>query len=252
MKTRLPSAARSTAAGFTLIELLVVITIIILLAGLAVGVVPQALEKANQVQCLSNARQVNLALRLFADDHDGNFPVNAANGGSDFTPKDASPASSSNDAFKTLFPAYAKQEKLFYVGKSKWCNTSAPDENFTTVEQCLKAGENDYSYVRGLNTTSDPNLPVVFNGLAGDGTSPYYVTDKTKPGGVWGGRKAIVVYVDGHGGVETCTPVAGNATNYAPQRTSTAGGTKKSIFDTDDNWIDGTNFKIIGPLAPTS
>ena len=247
MKSRLVSTA-----GFTLIELLVVITIIIILAGLAVGVVPQALERANQVQCLANARQVNLALRLFADDHDGNFPINGPTGGTDFTPKDNSPAASSNEAFRTLFPTYAKQEKLFYIGKSKWCSSSAPDENFSSTTECLKAGENEFSFTTGTNSTSDPNLPLVMNGLAGDGTqgSPYYVTDKTQKGGVWGGRKTIVLFIDGHGEVATCSPVGGSTTNYAPQRTA-SDNSKKSLFATDTNWIDGTNIKILGPLAPS-
>lgn len=246
MKSRL-----AHAAGFTLIELLVVITIIIILAGLAVGVVPQALERANQVQCLANVRQVNLALRLFADDHDGNYPVNGPVGGSDFTPG-TSAATTANEAFRTLFPTYTKQEKIFYVGKSKWCNASAPDENFASTTECLKGGENEFSYVWGLNSTSDPNLPLVMNGLAGDGTekSPYYVTDKTQKGGVWGGRKAVILFIDGHGEVATCSPVSGSTTNYAPQRTASGGSSKQSLFATDTNWIDGNNIKILGPSQP--
>ncbi len=233
---------RSAAAGFTLIELLVVITIIIILAGLAVGVVPQALERANQVQCLSNARQVNLALRLFADDHDGNFPVYAPNGGSDLTPGTAT-ATTSNEVFQTLFPAYTKQEKIFYVGKSGYCNKTPPDERFADTSTCLAAGENDFGYILNLTNTSNPSLPVVMNGLA---STTAYTSDKTKPGGVWGGRKAILARVDGSAEIATCDP-----TKFYPTRKD-ASGAPVSIFQAGsgtDEWL-AANQTVVNPKPP--
>ena len=60
--------------GFTLIELLVVIAIIAVLAGILFPVFAKAREKARQTSCLSNQRQIALALTVFAQDHDQTLP----------------------------------------------------------------------------------------------------------------------------------------------------------------------------------
>jgi prepilin-type N-terminal cleavage/methylation domain-containing protein/prepilin-type processing-associated H-X9-DG protein len=59
--------------GFTLIELLVVIAIIALLAALLFPVFAAAREKARQATCLSNIKQLALAMLMYADDYDGVF-----------------------------------------------------------------------------------------------------------------------------------------------------------------------------------
>jgi prepilin-type N-terminal cleavage/methylation domain-containing protein/prepilin-type processing-associated H-X9-DG protein len=63
--------------GFTLIELLVVIAIIAILAAILFPVFAQAREKARQISCLSNMKQVGLALHLYAQDYDETLPPSA-------------------------------------------------------------------------------------------------------------------------------------------------------------------------------
>jgi len=60
--------------GFTLIELLVVIAIIATLAAILFPVFSRARAKARQNSCLSNQKQVSLALLMYADDWDEMLP----------------------------------------------------------------------------------------------------------------------------------------------------------------------------------
>src|SRR5262249_25234595 len=57
-------------AGFTLVELLVVIAIIAILAAILFPVFAQAREQARTASCLSNAKQVGLAMTLYEQDYD--------------------------------------------------------------------------------------------------------------------------------------------------------------------------------------
>ena len=60
--------------GFTLIELLVVIAIIAILAAILFPVFSQVREKARQTSCLSNLRQLSVAVLSYAQDYDGVLP----------------------------------------------------------------------------------------------------------------------------------------------------------------------------------
>jgi prepilin-type N-terminal cleavage/methylation domain-containing protein/prepilin-type processing-associated H-X9-DG protein len=62
-------------AGFTLIELLVVIAIIAILAAILFPVFAQARQKARQTACLSNMKQIGLAIMQYNTDYDETYPV---------------------------------------------------------------------------------------------------------------------------------------------------------------------------------
>jgi len=64
----------STRRGFTLIELLVVIAIIAILAAILFPVFARAREKARQTSCLSNTKQIGLALMMYVQDYDDTMP----------------------------------------------------------------------------------------------------------------------------------------------------------------------------------
>lgn len=61
--------------GFTLIELLVVIAIVSILAAILFPVFARARENARKAACMSNQKQIGLAIMQYVQDYDGTYPV---------------------------------------------------------------------------------------------------------------------------------------------------------------------------------
>jgi len=68
----------SKKKGFTLIELLVVIAIIAILAAILFPVFAKAREKARQITCASNEKQIGLGFLQYVQDYDEKWPVGLA------------------------------------------------------------------------------------------------------------------------------------------------------------------------------
>jgi prepilin-type N-terminal cleavage/methylation domain-containing protein/prepilin-type processing-associated H-X9-DG protein len=60
--------------GFTLIELLVMVAIIAILAAILLPVFASAREAARKTACLSNMRQIGMAIEMYSNDHDQAYP----------------------------------------------------------------------------------------------------------------------------------------------------------------------------------
>src|SRR5688572_10747769 len=93
-------------SGFTLIELLVVIAIIAILAAILFPVFAQARAKARQAACLSNMKQIGLAVMTYVQDYDELYPVNNMS----YAPVDANKEFS---AWMQHIQPYAKNADLF-------------------------------------------------------------------------------------------------------------------------------------------
>ena len=216
---------KKASSAFTLIELLVVIAIIAILASIALPAFSAVQERAKQTKDLSNGKQVALSLKQFALDNNGQFPNKIYGGGNTY---EAAPplaaGSTSNDALRWLVPTYTNSEDIFVVPGSKW---SVGDDNSLDAalnvsggatypvagggvdSTTLASGEVGYGYITNLNDTSNPQFPILYDGTQ-IGTQTY-PGDKTITGGVWGGTRAVIIFVDGSGRVMKCdggTPAA--------------------------------------------
>ena len=61
--------------AFTLIELMVVIAVIAVLASLLLPALSRARATAQRTKCISNLRQIGIALRIWVGDHNNRMPV---------------------------------------------------------------------------------------------------------------------------------------------------------------------------------
>jgi prepilin-type N-terminal cleavage/methylation domain-containing protein len=232
-------------SGFTLIELLVVISIIAILASIALPVFGGIQERGAQTKALSNAKQVGLACKVFAQDYQGNYPLYSD------PDKKTGAGNDSNAILQTLIPDYLPDKSIFSIPKSAYCKGAGKSG---TQPDKLGKGENEWAYVKGLSDTSNARFPLLADGFA-TGSPGTYVADDSQPGGVWKGKKAVIVRVDASASVENTyrKGTAGSSTaKYTVKRSEDE--PTKNAFEPDPSanppWLTGSDVKVLNPLAP--
>ncbi len=145
MQTFFRKLHKLKANSFTLVELLVVISIIGLLAGLAVPAIQSGLDKAKQGVDVSNARQLGIMFFTEANDNNGVYRVN-----SDLT--NTSPAAN----FLTIIQGMVSNG-IITTPKILSGQGAAP----AASTNAIKAANIAFGYVPNLNTSDDGNTPLI-------------------------------------------------------------------------------------------
>lgn len=134
--------------AFTLIELLVVIAIIAILAAILFPVFAHAKASARATVCLSNCRQVGIAMRLYCDDNNQTYPLDSHVG--------------INNSWITQIQPYVKSRLL----------TRCPDDASVNFEHPLPTATKTRLTSFGVNywfSQQNPNDPSPLRGYVTEG-----------------------------------------------------------------------------------
>lgn len=202
--------------GFTLIELLVVITIIAIIASLAVPTYNLITVKANQMKGSSNCRQIIGLLMTYAADNNGLYPDSVP------SPITGSVPLTANDAFRALIQEGLTQDESIFGCPGSIFN---PNKNIgvpPTFDQALMAGENHWAMTQGQSNTTSSIMPIVFENPAAPSWPPQWNCDaagKPVPGRAWQGGTVIVGKNDAS--VETVKLMAAQGASVPPRMLGT-------------------------------
>lgn len=179
--------------GFTLIELLVVITIIAILASLAVPTFGRIQERGNITKGISNARQIITALRIYSSDHSGNYPDIALEVENDDN-TEGGDTSTANGVFRVLFTEQIlDNEMIFGCPVSRFGN---PDGKIgTNGDQAVQRNENHWAFTTGASDSASGSLPLVYENPVSATWDPNWdpkLAGTNAPGRSWSGGKVII------------------------------------------------------------
>jgi hypothetical protein len=194
--------------GFTISEAAIACSVLLAFGIIATpALYATVMVSAVRIKALSNARNLGMALKTFANDHEGKFPE----------------GNTAADAFSKLLKvdpktgSYISDKKQFLIKDSKYTPKMRsigffenlmiafgliedPENNLQGDPIRLHDGENHWAYMSQLDDNGHSRWPLIFDGPASpDGK---YSTNKGEKGGIYEGKVAIAVRLDGSANAE--------------------------------------------------
>ena len=230
--------------AFTLVELLVVIAIISLLAALLFGAITRVRENARKTNCLSNMKQLQMAVSIYQQPYDETMPLSFA----DFDPANNifEPANGEKGWAQSLQP-YIQNTQVFGCPNDSSGVTSDPATSFS-----------DYAYNRALGYVSadipprtladiqSAELTILFSEAEPGNASSSQPTNLNKSGLLTGaaaltGSKLArhmggsnLVFCDGHAKWYSSVSDTESSKIYAPNTPFKISGESPTFHATDD------------------
>lgn len=181
--------------GFSMVAIMMLITLVAIIAAIAFPVLNKTVEKARMTKDQAHVRQILMACKLYALDHEGVFPT-VDESGTRFT--------TSTAAFNELMVKIdLDTEELFYV-EGNYMKPRGPN-----MDGVLTAEENCYSYVTGQTDATSARSPLVADEMESPGVYGY-----THP---WLNQgKAVVGFVGGEAKIMELSERDAGATVLGP------------------------------------
>lgn len=179
--------ARSARQGFTLIELLVVITILGILAALLMPVFLKARLRSHVAVCESNLHQIDIAIRMYQEDHDGAYPES-------FSDNVGLPKNGLGHSYDPLYP-YLHNPTVYHCPDADTPQPFLRNDYRYRVGDLLNFPESPHAVMK-----PEPSSAVMYDTNHGQGTDTTYLVLRVN-GSVSQVSDKLVTnwqYTDGH------------------------------------------------------